>query len=178
MSGKLEIPQVIVNTCKPNARNVRVVEAKQTATEAIKTRLQTLTGESRSGGMKDMAELVGMPLGTVYRYVRGPGVPPHEFLAAVADRYNVTLDWLFARSETGGLKDAEELEPAWARRLHAKMLHIERRLDEISANELSSEEIVRIAVDAARARPRRAAASRAAAEAPDPTDGETVEAGR
>ena len=105
---------------------------EQTAVEAIKARLQTLTGEARSGGTKDMAELVGIPLGTVHRYVRGPGVPAHDFLVAVADRYNVSLDWLYGRSESGGLKDAEQAEPAWARRLDARLRFLERQVTAIA----------------------------------------------
>ena len=150
---------------------------QQTATQAIKARLQTLTGEARSGGTKDMAELVGMPLGSVHRYVRGPGIPPHDFLAAVADRYSVTLDWLYGRSESGGLKDAQQAEPAWARRLDARLRHLERKVGDLSAPELSVEEIVRIAVEAAR-RPRRAAAARAGDEAPDRSDADPAEVGQ
>lgn len=105
--------------------------AGQTATEAIKARLRTLTGEIRSGGIKDMAELVDMPFPNVYRYVAGKGVPPHDFLAKVADRYNVSLDWLYGRSEQGGLEDAEALEPAWARRLAARLRFVERQIAEL-----------------------------------------------
>lgn len=75
-----------------------------------------------------MAELIGLPLGTVYRYVRGPGVPQHDFLMAVAERYNVTLDWLYGRSTSGGVKDAEKAEPAWARRLDARLRFLERQV--------------------------------------------------
>lgn len=105
----------------------------QPTTSTIKARLQELTGQARSGGTKDMAALLGIPLGSVHRYVRGPGMPPHEFLAAVADRYNVTLDWLYGRSDRGGLADAKQVEPAWARRLDARLRHLERLIAQQSA---------------------------------------------
>lgn len=144
---------------------------EQTTVDTIRARLQTLTGPARSGGTRDMAELLGMPLPNVTRYVRGNVVPPHDFLASVADRYNVSLDWLYGRSRSGGVKDSEQAEPAWARRLDARLRHLERKVGSLSAPELSVEEIVRIAVEAAR-RPRRAAATRVGDEAPDQTAGD------
>ena len=145
---------------------------EQTAVDTIRARLQTLTGPARSGGTRDMAELLGMPLPNVTRYVRGNVSPPHDFLVAVADRYNVSLDWLYGRSQSGGVKDSEQAEPAWARRLDARLRHLERKVGALSGGpELSVEEIVRIAVEAAR-RPRRAAATRVGDEAPDPTAGD------
>ena len=104
---------------------------EQTAVEAIRARLQTLTGPARSGGTRDMAEVLGMPLPNVTRYVRGRVAPPHDFLAAVADRYNVSLDWLYARTQTGGVQDAQQREPAWARRLDARLRHLQRQVDAI-----------------------------------------------
>lgn len=107
----------------------------QTATEAIKERLRTLTGAARSGGTKDMAELIGQPLANVTRYVHGAVTPPHDFLAQVADRYKVSLDWLYGRSERGGVADAEQQEPAWARRLDARLRFLERKLTELQASQ-------------------------------------------
>ena len=139
---------------------------------AIHGRLQELVGPSRGGGTKELADGIGMPLGTVDRYVKGDRNPPHDFLLKVADWYEVSLDWLYGRSESGGAEQAEEKAPAWARRMDARLRFLERKLSAMPGQDLTVEEIVRIAVEAAR-RPRRAAAGRAEGAAPDPSAGET-----
>lgn len=83
-----------------------------------------------------MADLVGMNLATVDRYVRGDRTPPHDFLMAIAERYNVSLDWLYGREGSGTLDESQQAEPAWARRLDARMRFLERRVKEI-ADQLS-----------------------------------------
>lgn len=98
---------------------------------AITGRLQELVGPSRGGGTKELSDGIGVPVGTVDRYVKGDRTPPHDFLLKVADWYEVSLDWLYGRSEGGGVEEAEQKSPAWARRLDARMRFLERKVAEL-----------------------------------------------
>lgn len=94
---------------------------------AIKERLQELTGGARSGGTKEMARLVAEDFHNVNRWVRGGAAPPHDFLLQVANVYGVSLDWLYGRPESERTYENPE-EPAWARRLDARLRFLERQV--------------------------------------------------
>lgn len=102
--------------------------ADQGTTEAIKERLRTLTGAARSGGAARLADRVGMPFYNVNRYVHGPGVPPHDFLLAVARAFDVSLDWLYGRDGVPPPPDPDQ--PTWARRLESRLEFLEHQLVE------------------------------------------------
>ncbi len=53
----------------------------------------TLVSE-RVGGMKKMAEQLGIHPNTLYRVKQVGGYPSAEVLIAIAEKYHVDLDWL------------------------------------------------------------------------------------
>jgi transcriptional regulator with XRE-family HTH domain len=141
-----------------------------TTDQAIAERLRTLAGGVREGGAAGMARRIGMEEANVRRYVAGKVGAPHDFLLKVAGAYGVTLDYLYARD--GAPAPDDPTMPAWARRLESRIEFLERKLSETApGQDLTVEEIVKIAVEAAR-RPR-ATATRAEGGAPDRSAGGT-----
>ena len=124
-SDKLPEWRVVVNTCGAFRGTLDGEMGDTSTTKAIQARLQELVGPSRGGGTKELADGIGVPLGTVDRYIRGDRTPPHDFLVKVADWYEITLDNLYGRS-SGGVEEADQRAPSWARRLDARVRYVER----------------------------------------------------
>lgn len=63
-------------------------------------RLRKLREEKRPlRSMAVTSELIGLPRGTIRRYERGERLPSAENLAAIAEYFHVSMDYLWGREE-------------------------------------------------------------------------------
>lgn len=78
--------------------------AKRTS-NILGRRMKKLREESKISQV-DMAKELGVAQNAIFRYETGKSFPNYETLVFYADKFGVTLDWLFGRTEVRGVPGA------------------------------------------------------------------------
>ncbi|NVN97547.1 helix-turn-helix transcriptional regulator [Candidatus Nomurabacteria bacterium] len=91
----------------------------------------------------EMAKAIGVHLQTISRYEQGKLIPSMEILSVLAEKFNVTADWLFAQENENVVAEGHsEYSEINAKRLHKmteKLARIYRQGDERKLKAIESQ---------------------------------------